>query len=427
MRKTLLFFFFLVFLVRIVYAQDTANLYKIKYYNQKVQKYLDKENALSNYYLIDKEGIKMFASAQDKLNKKVEFELNYSQFAAYSKYIKENNITCYKKGTIELPAIINNKKKEPNSGNQKLKGYKIAIDPGHIAADFATGDLEKKHLKFPKDSLQGLNDSIEIAEGMLTFATAAVLKEKLEAQGAEVFLTRKNGESAFGKTFEQWKKEDYKKAIDSLFKIGEIKKYQRDYFYSNKTQDRDIFRVIFRDLDLAKRAALINNFKPDFTIIIHYNVDETNLEWIKPTTKNFNMTFVGGAFMKNDLSTIEKRFEFLRMVISDDIEKSILLSSETIKYFEKNLNVKTAQQSDAKYLAEGSIATDKKGVFCRNLQLTRYVHSPLVYGETLYQDNINECKLLNAETDKSKNKRVQQVAEAYYQGILNYVLTLTNN
>ncbi len=410
-----------------LYAQDTTNLSKIKYYNQKVQKYLDKENALGNYYLIDKEGIKMFASAQDKQNKKVEFELNYNQFAVYSKYIKENKINCYKKDWIESQTTTNNKKKEAITGNQKLKGYKIAIDPGHIAGDFATGDLEKKHIKFQKDSLMGLNDSVEIAEGMLAYATAILLKEKLEAQGAEVFLTRKNGETAFGKTFEQWKKEDYKKAVDSLFKIGEIKKYQRDYFLSEKAQDRDIFRVIFRDLDLAKRAELINNFKPDLTAVIHYNVDETNLEWQKPSTKNFNMTFIGGAFMKTDLPTIEKRFEFLRMIISDDIEKSLALSSETIKSFEKNLNVKTAQPKDAKYLSEGCIATDKKGVYCRNLQLTRYIHSPLVYGETLYQDNINECKLLNAETDKTKNKRVQQVAEAYYQGMLNYVLTLTTN
>jgi len=61
------------------------------------------------------------------------------------------------------------------------------------------------------------------------------------------------------------------------------------------------------------------------------------------------------------------------------------------------------------------------GVYCRNLQLTRYIHSPLVYGETLYQDNINECIMLNQERDKTKNKRIQQVADAYFQGILDYV------
>jgi N-acetylmuramoyl-L-alanine amidase len=156
-------------------------------------------------------------------------------------------------------------------------------------------------------------------------------------------------------------------------------------------------------------------------VIIHYNVDETNIGWDKSCTKDFNMTFVGGAFMKNDLSSQEKRFEFLRLLITDDIERSIQLSSAVVKSFEKTLNVKTACIKDAKYLYKGCLPTSENGVYCRNLQLPRYIHSPLVYGETLYQDNINESKLLNSETDKTKNKRVQQVADAYFQGILDYV------
>jgi len=70
---------------------------------------------------------------------------------------------------------------------------------------------------------------------------------------------------------------------------------------------------------------------------------------------------------------------------------------------------------------EGCLPTEANGVYCRNLQLPRYIHSPIVYGETLYQDNFNECKLLSTETDKTKNKRIQQVADAYFKGILNYV------
>ena len=150
-------------------------------------------------------------------------------------------------------------------------------------------------------------------------------------------------------------------------------------------------------------------------------MDETNIGWNKPSSKDFNMTFVGGAFMKNDLSSQEKRFEFFRLLITEDIEQSIKLSSSVVKNFETILNVKTAKITDAKYLYKGCLPTLENGVYCRNLQLPRYIHSPLVYGETLYQDNINENKFLNEETDKTKNKRVQQVADAYFQGILDYV------
>lgn len=133
------------------------------------------------------------------------------------------------------------------------------------------------------------------------------------------------------------------------------------------------------------------------------------------------MAFVGGAFMAGDLSSPEKRFEFLRLLITDDLENSIALSSDVVNSFEKILNVKTASFNDAKYLIEGCLPANEVGVYCRNLQLTRYIHSPLVYGETLYQDNINECVLLNEEVDKTKNKRIQQVADAYFQGVLGYV------
>ena len=200
-----------------------------------------------------------------------------------------------------------------------------------------------------------------------------------------------------------------------------ISKSQKDFFLGKKASDRDKFRVIFKDLELQKRGEIINDFKPDITIIIHYNVDETNTGWVKPGKKDFNMTFVGGAFMKGDLSTIEKRFEFFRLLVSDNLEKSIALSSAVVKSFEENLKVPTAGPRDAKYLIEGCLPAKTKGVYCRNLQLTRYIHSPLVYGETLYQDNISECQQLNKENDKTKNIRVQQVSEAYYQGILKYV------
>ena len=417
-----------LFITPICSGQEDVQI-KIKYHTEKVQNYLDKEKALSGFYSIDKDGIKMFTSPADKANNNAEFIISWKDLKKYegdfSSYF-DNVFETYKSGKYEpeIPKLhVGGEHIDRIFGTErkKFEGLKIAIDPGHIAHNFTMGDLEKKHIIIKGDSINGITDSIEIAEGMLTYATAILLKEKLEAEGAIVFLTRTADKCAFGKTYEQWKKDDLKKAVDSLYKIGELKAWQKDHFLSSKVKDRDIFRVVFRDLELAKRVELINNFKPDYTVVIHFNVDETNLDWNKTTNKNFNMCFVGGAFMKNDLSTKEKRFEFLRLLITDDLEKSIAISSSVIKSFENELKVPTASPRDAKYIIEGCLPTTVNGVYCRNLQLTRYVHSPIVYGETLYQDNFNECKLLSTETDKTKNKRIQQVADAYFKGILNYV------
>jgi N-acetylmuramoyl-L-alanine amidase len=376
---------------------DTTNTYKVNYYTQKVNAYLDKEKALMPYYSIDRSGIKIFSSAKNKSMHVAELQMNWKEIDD----AKTRNVI-------------------PVSQTKILQGLKIAIDPGHMADNFEMGEIETKCIKFQSDSLTKL-PAIQFAEGMLSYATAMALKEKLEQEGAEILLTRTDKNCAFKKSYQQWLKDDLKNTVDSLYKIKKITLSEKQYFLSNKATERDIFKMLFKDLELAKRAEVINNYHPDLTIIIHYNVDETNVGWNKPSNKNFNMTFVAGAFMKNDLSSPAKRSEFFRLITSDDLERSIALSSSVVKSFEKVLNVKTASSKDATYLSKGCLSTKAKGVYCRNLQLTRYIHSPLVYGETLYQDNIDECKLLNEESDKIKNKRIQQVADAYFQGILDYV------
>ncbi len=425
----LLKIFLLIIISSTCFAQEANTESKINYYSEKASNYLDKEKSLSPYYLIDSKGISIYANAQNKKNNIAEFFVSWKMKSIFEDKVKMYSYNdliknYFKTSEFKLPfgEVVDGVFLKHNENELKLKGYRIAIDAGHTAGNVESGKIESKYLKFGKDDANGIHQPIEFAEGMLTFATASLLKQKLEAEGAEVFLTRKaNGETAFGKTFEQWLNDDYKNTIDSLFKNGKISQEKKNYYLNSKFTKRDKFKIIFKDLELQKRAEIINNFKPDFTIIIHFNVDETNTGWAKPSTKNFNMTFVGGAFMKSDLSTPQKRFEFLRLLITDDLEKSIALSSSVVKNFETILKTKTASINDAKYLTEGCLATSANGVYCRNLQLTRYIHSPLVYGETLYQDNMDECKLLNKEADKKNNKRIQQVADAYFQGILNFV------
>ena len=381
------------------FGQPISTQNKIKHYVEKAERYLDFQKALSTYYSIDEKGISVFANPKDKINDKPEY---YSSWDSIER--------------LRLPNRLN------KDTTKSLLGYKIAIDAGHTAGNIASGKIEQKFIRFKQPNNNGKVDSIELDEGELTYATSVLLKKKLEEKGAEVLLTRKfNGATSFGISFDGWLRCSFKNAVDSLYKISKINEEKRNWLLTKATK-RDKFKLVFKDIELQKRAEVINQFHPDFTIIIHFNVDETNTGWTKPTKKDFNMAFVGGAFMKSDLLTSEKRFSFFHLLVSDDLENSIQLSSQVIRSFETTLSVKTAGINDAKYLKEGCLPTSENGVFCRNLQLTRYVHSPLVYGETLYQDNIEECVLLNKETDKTKNVRIIQVANAYFIGVMNYVL-----
>jgi hypothetical protein len=136
------------------------------------------------------------------------------------------------------------------------------------------------------------------------------------------------------------------------------------------------------------------------------------------------MIFIGGGLNGGDLNIRKNRIEFLRMLITDDIEKSLIIAEYTIKEFEKKLNVPTATPNDADYLIDKSITTPVKGVYARNLALTRIIHSPLIYGETLYQDDLNECKRLNKKDINVGGvmvpSRLEDVANAYFDGIKKY-------
>jgi N-acetylmuramoyl-L-alanine amidase len=405
-------------------------------HEQKVKLYLDKENSLSGYYSIDEQGVSIYSSPADKLKNQIEFRLLWSELPQFKTLVREapaqellRIMTEKKDKGFDADAIAKYIKPGLRSEfaatpEKPLHGLRVAIDPGHVAGDMEMGRIEKKYLDMKPDSMGRLPQRVQIVEGQLTLQTALLLKHSLEQAGAQVMLTRsKPNETAFGKTFAEWMSNDLRSAVDSLHTIGKITATEKKSLLG-KASPRDVFRKVFFELELQERARKINAFKPDLTVIIHYNVDETNTDWKHPTQKNFNMAFVPGSFMKNELSAPLARLEFLRLLVTDDIERSVQLSGMSVQAFEQYLKVPAAGPRDAKYLWEACMVTPSKGVYARNLTLTRLVHGPLVYGETLYQDNIKECLALQKENMNSNGittcERVKVVADAYFEAVLKY-------
>ena len=120
--------------------------------------------------------------------------------------------------------------------------------------------------------------------------------------------------------------------------------------------------------------------------------------------------------MKDELQKKQNRERFLHLLLSDDIENSVVLSFVLATTFSDSLHVPLALEKDADYLQNNSLPTEVKGVYCRNLTLTQMVNGTLAYCETLYQDNKTECMLLGKKTPV----RVEQVSDAYYKAIKKY-------
>ncbi|MEW6469492.1 MAG: N-acetylmuramoyl-L-alanine amidase [Bacteroidota bacterium] len=397
------------------YSQKTDSL--IAHYGLRAEKYLAKDKSVYDYFDIGKPGIRMYASPAAKAKDSAEFFMKWEHLS-YCKHSltsgsTEDRLNYYKGGKSAISPIVTFYDIIHGPKDQPLLGKKIAIDPGHIGGDTASARMERRLAKIKSEN----GTEYVIREGNLTMQTALILKTKLEKLGAKVMLTR-NGEgmNAFGYSFSEWMKKNFEKSVIAAFQEKEITAKERDKLLSSKTGSDYIFYHFFLQEELKQRAKLINGFQPDLSVIIHYNVDESNKNWTKPSTKNYNMVFIPGAFMKGEMETVRDRFEFLRLLISDDLSRSASLSSYLIKRFEKKLKVPAATENDAEYLLSSCKSTPVPGVYCRNLTLTRYVHGTLIYGEPLYLDNVNEYKLMS----KPGNERIILAAEAFYDAVLEY-------
>jgi len=345
--------------------------------------------------------------------------------------LKEQQIFISKKGVkkltrSELDSLLSRARK--NEAGQvegkKLAGYRIALDPGHFATTLQEAKFEQKYLYFPSTKLGGLGDSVKLFESSLTFNTAQILKQMLEDQGADVMLTRDLGNhTSFNCTFTEFLSRHKTRHLDSLVASGSMAAARAQSL--KKASTYDFFWNFFRDYDLANRSEKINAYRPHVTLIIHYNVDEKNVPWTSHTKKNFTMAFIGGAFTADNLGRTEGKLNFMRLLLTDQLNRSQILADKTVQNFHSTLEIPIAKASDATYLASNCLATSSPGVFCRNLALCRKINSPLVYGESLYQDNEEEsARLMKSDVDLyglKTNERLQKVARSYFEGLMAFL------
>jgi len=395
-----------------VKAQE-KNEYLRKAYQKKFVKYIQTDAIIGEYIYISDGGVKTYASPQDKEKGIVEYEIKWSELAVFRALIKQNPekaFSLYKQGISPQYASSTLTKPRRNIGwNEQLykplANLKVAIDPGHIANSYEMGMLEGKFIMMDLP-----DEEIRFYESELTWATAKILKYKLEQLGAEVMMTRENfDETALGISYEEW-----------FEAYGEEQKKKDIIVENTYTYKQRVFLDVFRTMELAERAKLINDFKPDLTVVIHYNVDGANKPWDKPTIRNSNVAFVGGGFLTGELEEIQDRFNMLRLLLTDDIENSTEFCRYVLASFERNLAVPTDQATSY----GNALPTEVLGVHCRNLALTREVYGVVCFGESLYQDNEKECRALNKKditvAGVTTSKRVVEVANAYLEAIVNY-------
>ncbi len=398
------------------------------HYRYMADRYMVKNKYLYQYFEIDGYGIRMFSSSRNKRGEKAEFSLPWEELEDYKRLIRfadralQYEVYCTKKEQTFSFSLLqslhileqNHQLVHPKTDNP-FYGLKIAIDPGHIAGNLPMAMIEQRfvEMKHPETGKK-----VHVIEGVLTLQTAQILKDSLENLGAIVMLTReKHDRSAEGISFQYWKKHRHpRKMKQKGFSPQQIAD-------SIKNTAPAILFDEFANEDLDLRAEKINYFKPDFTFVLHYNVDVNNTLWRNPTQKNYALTFVPGAYISGELSSKLERFDFLRRLLTEQVADSDLLSQEVLKQFNERLKVPplTDQQAPA-YVRRWCLKVGE-GVYARNLRLCRLLNSPICYGEPLLQDNASELAMLTKiNPEHGVPDRIVEVAQAYLEGLRAFLL-----
>jgi hypothetical protein len=428
--------------------------------------YLVKDSTLANQFLVSARGVELFDADTARKDRAPEAVIYWDEVELFRKLIyalpTDSLLHLYSsKGDRHweaahfegLPApptpfIYNPQAAKP------LQGLKVALDPGHVGGlmDYAQF-LEEKFVRILPDEANGYTEEIGFCEGNLALGTALVLAERLRGLGAEVILTREvEGLNAFGLTFDQWLGREVQRQEKWLAEHGQQVNraapdawrlrcagacYVRDFnipekdadFWRNKATLAQIHRIAFLKAEFVERAKKINAFRPHLTFIIHYNVGANNETaqngYRKALPDNYCMTFIPGSFMGGEMREPGDRLAFAAKLLTDDIPRSERLCAAVLRAHVERLHVPIMVWDERlTYLQNASLRTAEKGVFARNLQLTRLINGTLCFGESLLQDNLTEARQLNARdftpvgmTTPVPN-RIREVADAYYDGLI---------
>lgn len=395
------------------YIDSLQNLYQ-----NRLERYLIKSTENEDFISISEKGITIFASSKDKLNKQAEFELLWEDLDKFQYFLKnfpQKALKLYEVQQISLKTLWDSTQISPKvlqkNATQSLKGFRIALDPGHLAGDTSTAQMEGKIIDMVIDKRR-----IVFFESELAFLTAKLLEKKLKDLGAEVLISKSSvGQTALEMSYNDW----FEDFVNAQIK-KDAKKKKKDF------DKRIVFSRIFQRQELQARVDKINAFAPDLTLIIHYNVDETNTHWKKTVKDNYAMAFVGGAFNGSELSDKTARFHLLRLLLTADLDNSVVFSEKILKKIKNQMQIPIiSKENNQSFLKTKCLFTGIDGVYNRNLTLASRVFGTLCYAEPLYQDNEKEIIRLSEKDFEFDGKkipsRLEEVADAYLQGILAYL------
>jgi N-acetylmuramoyl-L-alanine amidase len=249
---------------------------------------------------------------------------------------------------------------------------RIALDPGHIGGEWAR--MEERFFVHGKDR--------PVQEAVLNLTVARLLKARLEATGAEVFLTRDSFGPVTTKRPEDFR-EQAEQEIAMLTRFDAFPPLECEAAIADAVRKR-AESLFYRNAEIAARAGLLNEkIKPDLTLCIHFNAVEWD-ECQSFVDDNRLVVFVHGNYLASELNDDEEKFRLFAKLLERSHETETSVADAVATALARATKLPPVEYGSS----SGAVRVDDNPyVFARNLAANRLVNGPVVYLEPYYQNN----------------------------------------
>ncbi|MEI6491745.1 MAG: N-acetylmuramoyl-L-alanine amidase [Verrucomicrobiota bacterium] len=238
-----------------------------------------------------------------------------------------------------------------------LAGLKIAIDPGHLGGIWAK--MEERWFR--------MGNSPPVTEGDMTLKVAKLLVPRLQALGADVFLTRSKPAPVTSARPSQLRAA----AADSL--------KQKNDPVTKESVTKESERLFYRVSEIRRRGRLVNeSIKPDIVLCLHFNAEDWGDEKHPRLVNDNHMHFlVTGAWSKEELTYEDQRLDMLVKLLNRSSSEELPLANAMSDTMAKATGLPP-------YVYRGGSVirvNDNPYLWARNLLANRLFTCPVIYVE----------------------------------------------
>ena len=253
-----------------------------------------------------------------------------------------------------------------------LSFKRVALDPGHIGGEWAR--MEERFFVRDKDR--------PIQEAVLNLAVARLLKARLEAAGAEVFLTKNELEPVTEKRPEDFRVQAARE-IAVLTRFDSFPPLEREAAAADAIRKR-AESLFYRGAEIAARARLLNEkIKPDITLCIHFNAVEWD-ECQNLVDDNRLVVFVHGDYLESELTDDDQKLRLISKLLERSHPIELAAASAIATALASTTKLPPVEYGSS----SGAVRVgDNPYVYARNLAANRLVNGPVVYLEPYYMNN----------------------------------------